>query len=97
MKITRVRNAQTSDIVNLSVDEFNTILNGSRKKDGYGISQLTRQLKKKRDSFFFVSEEKRGHSHIYKAAEDAGIKITVRRNKDNDGNLGYSVLCLGPA
>jgi hypothetical protein len=91
---TRVRVAEEGEIVKLSKGEFDRLLNTNTRKGGSGISQLVRSMRKGEALFVLCEEQKKGHSHLYKAAEATGIEIAIRRGQ-KDGNDGYWVLCTG--
>jgi hypothetical protein len=86
---TRVKQAQHSDIMDLSDDIFESLL-GS-KGGGRGVSQMTRDLKRIKQGFFIVCEDGRQFPHIYKAAGEAGIKVAMRRG-EKDGQEGVWVV-----
>lgn len=89
---TRVRQAQNSDIVDLPKNLFDSLMSSRHtNRGGRGISQLTRELTKVKQGFFVVCEDDRKFSHVYTAASEVGIKVTVIKS-EKDGQQGVWVI-----
>lgn len=89
---TRVRQAESSDIMDLPKGLFDSLMASRHtNRGGRGISQLTRSLEKVKQGFFVVCEDDRKFSHVYTAASEVGIKVTVIKG-EKDGQTGVWVI-----
>lgn len=89
---TRVRQAQNSDIMDLPKGLFDSLMASRHSgRGGRGVSQLVRDLTKVKQGFFIICEDDRKFSHVYTAATEVGIKVSVVPS-EKDGEKGVWVV-----